>query len=959
MTIRTRRRGRRSLAAIVASVLMASVLAVVAAAPAHAANTAFEGLVDTNEDGKPDAREFAGQDRYDTALRLARNFAESKGGLGAVAAVFVASGDTLVDSISAAGFAGYVDAPILLTPSGSLHGQVADFIEDYGVGTVYVLGGMAAVSDATVTAIEGLNNKPMVTRLAGDDRYATAARIAEMIEADSSWCATDAKSAVLINGSSDALPFGVAVQTIAYRLQLPLLMTAADELSDATADFIEMNDIEHVQIVGGVDTVSAEVASALTTLGVSTVARVEGDSAVAVSVELAKMANNGCNDDLAPVSTNRVVLVRGNPDGVAAAPVLSSSLADGEMVTPLIVGDSLPASVRDYLAATPKTVGAVKLNLGIVAVGGTAAVSTDTMAAAVDAAASSGALSVQIGANADTNMDGTVNADDPIRPDTATAIVVDAATPANSTGPQFALYFSDDVMPDLAALQNAIEINGVPAVVSNAARSEGCDYRKVVVTLGQRLAAGDTVSLVASAAKFGTDGDQRTAGSATATVMAAAPDRARPTILIVGIAGGSVDAIDQLFNVAISDNVGLLSNTQIAPAEVRVVAGPGGAAVTAPDVQHTAGESTLTVGLGRALVAGDRLIISSGAVSDSSGNTNASASGVAIKAQASPKIQSVQMSSQRHSAHAQWTVPTEVVAGADDANDDEIVIMAKGDGDAAGAAGNAWKFVFDRAANPDATKPLDIDVRVDTRGKRVTVRFINGGTAGKLSDLLEALKANAAFDERFSAGFSNCADGDANAALGLTTARNHEETASGDGRTEVAIEVNFRHYVNTVANDGLLTDILTATAIRTRTDLTETLAEGITRVRAATVGGDGTAASGGLTIAADLNADSPALPEVVAATPPTRRVRYEFSASVASVLPMAGDIVRTLAGAAELLDDPISTDTETNFRPAEAPVATGYVADDQSTTALAKVDQSMNDASQVRVIASSNVKQPS
>ncbi len=115
---------------------------------------------------------------------------------------------------------------------------------------------------------------------------------------------------------------------------------------------------------------SADVASALTTLGVDTVSRVSGDSAAGVSVELAKLANNGCGDDLAPVSTNRVVLVRGNPDGVAAAPVLASSLANGELVTPLVVGDSLPAAVRDYLVATPKVVGNVKLALGIVAIGG-------------------------------------------------------------------------------------------------------------------------------------------------------------------------------------------------------------------------------------------------------------------------------------------------------------------------------------------------------------------------------------------------------------------------------------------------------------------------------------------------------------------------------------------------------------------------------------------------------------
>ena len=301
-------------------------------------------------------REFAGQDRYDTALRLAKNFATEKSGLGAVPAAFVASGGSLVDSISVAGFAGYADAPILLTPSGSLHRSVADFVEDYDVRTVYVLGGSAAVSDETVTAIEDLGAKPTVTRIAGDDRYATAAAVAAKIDAESSWCGTDAVSAVLINGSSDALAFGVAVQTVAYRLQLPVLMTAADELPDATAEFITANDVEHVQIVGGTGTVSAGVASALTTLGVDTVDRVDGDSAAEVSVALANMANNGCGDDLAPVSVNRAALVRGNPDGVVAAPVLASSLANGELVTPLIVGDTLPASVRDYLAATPKVV---------------------------------------------------------------------------------------------------------------------------------------------------------------------------------------------------------------------------------------------------------------------------------------------------------------------------------------------------------------------------------------------------------------------------------------------------------------------------------------------------------------------------------------------------------------------------------------------------------------------------
>lgn len=421
MNIRTKRRGRRSLAAILAAMLVASVLAVVAGSPVQAANTSFEVKID-HDDDVPDSREFAGQDRYDTALLLAKNFARSKGGLGAVPNLFVSSGETLVDSISVAGLADYVDAPIVLTPTGNLHGGVADFIEDYGVSTVYVLGGSAAVSDSVVTDIEGLSSDPAVSRIAGDDRYATAAAIAGMIDAESSWCGTDAVSAVLINGASDMMAFGVAVQTIAYRLQLPVLMTGADELPDATAEYITEHDVEHVQIIGGTGTVSAEVASALTTLGGDTVDRVDGDSASAVSVALAQAAGDGCGDALGIVAVDRVALVRGNPDGVVGAPVLASSLHGGFLVPPLVVGDSLPASVSDYLAATPKNkADGNRLNLGIVAVGGTAAVSEATMDAALTAAASSGALAASIGAISDTNLDGVTNADDPVRPDSGSA----------------------------------------------------------------------------------------------------------------------------------------------------------------------------------------------------------------------------------------------------------------------------------------------------------------------------------------------------------------------------------------------------------------------------------------------------------------------------------------------------------------------------------------------------------
>ena len=99
-------------------------------------------------------------------------------------------------------------------------------------------------------------------------------------------------------------------------------------------------------------------------------------------------------------------------------------------------------------------------------------------AALLTAAASSGTLSVQIGAASDTNRDGV---DQRERSRAASDPAHRTPTASGSDPPPgryFTLYFSDDVdFADTAAtlgeLRDIIEVNGVPAVVLNAARSTG------------------------------------------------------------------------------------------------------------------------------------------------------------------------------------------------------------------------------------------------------------------------------------------------------------------------------------------------------------------------------------------------------------------------------------------------------------------------------------------------------
>lgn len=85
MTTTKMRRGRRSLAAILAAMLVASVLAVVAGSPVQAANTSFEVKIDTDGDTVPDAREFAGYEFQTSQVKflpMARDLVETVAGTG-------------------------------------------------------------------------------------------------------------------------------------------------------------------------------------------------------------------------------------------------------------------------------------------------------------------------------------------------------------------------------------------------------------------------------------------------------------------------------------------------------------------------------------------------------------------------------------------------------------------------------------------------------------------------------------------------------------------------------------------------------------------------------------------------------------------------------------------------------------------------------------------------------------
>lgn len=141
---------------------------------------------------QPDAQasvaRIAGADRLGTAIKASQSHWSSAGvanSPGAAAkAVVLTRSDQFADALGGSALAAKAGGPLLLTPTAGLDPAVKAEIQRVlgagdGVKTVYVLGGVQALSPAVANALTALHYK--VVRIAGQDRFSTAVAIAGAI----------------------------------------------------------------------------------------------------------------------------------------------------------------------------------------------------------------------------------------------------------------------------------------------------------------------------------------------------------------------------------------------------------------------------------------------------------------------------------------------------------------------------------------------------------------------------------------------------------------------------------------------------------------------------------------------------------------------------------------------------------------------------------------------------------
>lgn len=210
---------RRRTVLFVAAMLMSQLL--VTAAPASAAEVSVERL--------------AGENRFATAAAVSRSQYPD----GAPVA-FIATGATFADALSISAPAAGL-GPVLLVERDRLPSETAAELRRLGPIGILVIGGPAAVSEATMIDVARYSGRE-TSRIAGPDRYATSAAISRE--------AFDAGASVAFVTTGDAFQDALSATPSAAAFGGPLLLTTSEVLPSTVDRELQRLEPDRIVVVG-------------------------------------------------------------------------------------------------------------------------------------------------------------------------------------------------------------------------------------------------------------------------------------------------------------------------------------------------------------------------------------------------------------------------------------------------------------------------------------------------------------------------------------------------------------------------------------------------------------------------------------------------------------------------------------------------------------------------------------
>jgi putative cell wall-binding protein len=217
-----------------------------------------------------------GADRFGTSAALSQRFFTA-----GVSVVYLATGTSFADALAAGPLAAG-SGPILMVRHNEIPVDIQAELTRLKPGRIVVLGGSAAVSDAVVAAA-GAYTSGTVTRLFGEDRFATAAAIsgaAHQGQVAKVYIATGTDFADALAGGPFAAGDG------------PILLVQSDRIPAATAAELTRLKPQQIVVLGGPAAVSADLMRSLGRYASQSVSRIHGPDRYATSVAISQTAFN-------------------------------------------------------------------------------------------------------------------------------------------------------------------------------------------------------------------------------------------------------------------------------------------------------------------------------------------------------------------------------------------------------------------------------------------------------------------------------------------------------------------------------------------------------------------------------------------------------------------------------------------------------------------------------------------
>ncbi|WP_380175611.1 cell wall-binding repeat-containing protein [Kineococcus sp. DHX-1] len=210
-----------------------------------------------------------GPDRYATAAFL-ENYQQRD-------TAYVVTGEAFADGITAGAVAGRAGSNIFLTPKGQLPDSVRKVIGYYR--NVVVVGGEGTVSPQVMTWLQQ-NTRAHLVRIAGVDRYETAARLSQASFSpgvSTVFVTTGADYADALAGSAAAVSKGA-----------PILTVPGNVVPASTQAELTRLKPRSIVVLGGESSVSAGVFSQLAQYTSGTVERIAGADRYATAVAVSR-----------------------------------------------------------------------------------------------------------------------------------------------------------------------------------------------------------------------------------------------------------------------------------------------------------------------------------------------------------------------------------------------------------------------------------------------------------------------------------------------------------------------------------------------------------------------------------------------------------------------------------------------------------------------------------------------